>query len=833
VQGFYNFALALNTNFPGMVKLQKWTSKFLWVMLYITPIILASMHFGGKLIKKKLIAELNKSLLVKAEVNYIEFSGFSNLPRIGVTFHNLKVDENGAKLGGHLFQAEKMSVLVNPIDLLASTPSIDRILIQGARTRILNDGERSNFLIFKSDSSSANSEMNLDIKHVSLKDVAVLYVQPDAQLQSEFRVNKLTLKGQMNSNSFTLNSKGDLFLETLRSQNRNRITYAPIGLDLDVKVDREVKSYSIQKGSISIHEMQLEVSGDILELPDGLDVDLKLAGSDFRVDELVKLADYSLENRLKGLKGKGAISANGSIKGIFSEDSWPKIQGDVRFDNVSAEDPNTGFKLSRFHGDVRVDNDKEIWKLAANIEELKTSGSQMEGDLTIENLEKGIGESKLKGRLDFEEWQSYLNPESISSMSGVALFNLKAAFSDAFGQIRFSDLNGDVELRRLHLKTPVGQKLESGELNIHLNQNATDIKMCMGRFNEVDFNLTGKATNLIPYLISDDRLKVKGNLRSKDLNIDKLVYTPEEPEVSEESSKVAMDIGVDLDLQVAAQKFQFSMLEATDLRGNFIWEKGDLKFEKLAFNAWEGKHTFDGSLKTISDGFTLNGIYDTKGANIHQVFKEFDNFQQNELTHENLWGKITSNGVLQVDFDENFDFIEDQIELLSEVVIVDGRLKEYSTLESLSTFVHVDDLKDVKFDRLENQIRIAKGVIYIPQMDIKSTAMDLSIAGSHNFDNYMEYKVALKVSELLASKSNWIAKKKERGLDQDERGSLTAYIQIIGTPEDLKIKYDRETVKEKLKEERKKESETFKKNLRDQLRGRTTTGDKKDVEWDE
>ena len=78
----------------------------------------------------------------------------------------------------------------------------------------------------------------------------------------------------------------------------------------------------------------------------------------------------------------------------------------------------------------------------------------------------------------------------------------------------------------------------------------------------------------------------------------------------------------------------------------------------------------------------------------------------------------------------------------------------------------------------------------------------------------MNYQMSLSVAELLATKANWIAKKKEKRIEKNTNGGLTAHIIMEGTPDDLKISYDRATVKENVKEEIKKEKSNFIKALK-------------------
>jgi len=93
----------------------------------------------------------------------------------------------------------------------------------------------------------------------------------------------------------------------------------------------------------------------------------------------------------------------------------------------------------------------------------------------------------------------------------------------------------------------------------------------------------------------------------------------------------------------------------------------------------------------------------------------------------------------------------------------------------------------------------------------------------------------LSVAELLATKANWIAKKAEKRIERNKNGGLTAYVLMEGTPEDLKIKYDRTSVKNNIKDEMKNEKRKFIQTLKGENIENENSIDLKNYDdvWDE
>ena len=113
--------------------------------------------------------------------------------------------------------------------------------------------------------------------------------------------------------------------------------------------------------------------------------------------------------------------------------------------------------------------------------------------------------------------------------------------------------------------------------------------------------------------------------------------------------------------------------------------------------------------------------------------------------------------------------------------------------------------------------------------------MNLEIEGMHTFENYMKYSMGISVAELLATKANWIAKKAEKRIEKNTKGGLTAYVLMEGTPDNLKISYDRTIVKENVAEELTKEKKKFIQALKGEgtLEEETVETKNYDDVWDE
>ena len=133
-------------------------------------------------------------------------------------------------------------------------------------------------------------------------------------------------------------------------------------------------------------------------------------------------------------------------------------------------------------------------------------------------------------------------------------------------------------------------------------------------------------------------------------------------------------------------------------------------------------------------------------------------------------------------------------------------------------------------------------------MEIKSSALNLSISGVHTFNNEIDYKIKMLLSDLLANKMKRNKKENEEfgKVEDDGTGKTNLFLSMTGTVDNPVIKYDRKSAVEKIKQDFKKERQNLKTILREEfgwLKKDTTSTNKKQkpkekddkfiIKWDE
>jgi hypothetical protein len=142
----------------------------------------------------------------------------------------------------------------------------------------------------------------------------------------------------------------------------------------------------------------------------------------------------------------------------------------------------------------------------------------------------------------------------------------------------------------------------------------------------------------------------------------------------------------------------------------------------------------------------------------------------------------------------------------------DGALINFGPVKELSSFIELSELENINFEKLEDDFFIRNNVVYVPQMDVRSSAANLLVNGKHGLDNVYEYHVRILLSEALSKK---IRKPKpntsEFGSVQDDGlGRTSLLLKIESKGDDVKVGYDIKAAGTKVKSDIKTERQTLK-----------------------
>ena len=269
-------------------------------------------------------------------------------------------------------------------------------------------------------------------------------------------------------------------------------------------------------------------------------------------------------------------------------------------------------------------------------------------------------------------------------------------------------------------------------------------------------------------------------------------------------------------LKLTINELSYGAVKLKNIDSKLRFSNQGIYIEKLDCSTLNGKASNEGLLSKKNDNIRLALSSNLQNIDISLLFKKFNNFGQNTLKSDHLKGLLTSKVSLNALFDSNFDLIGKSLETESSVEINNGELNNFEPINALSTFIKMEELRNIKFSNLKNNVNIKNRLITIPRMDIKTSALNLSLYGTHDFDNNFEYHIRILLSDVLfnkfrSSNNNTLSDSK------DEKGKFYIYYCIKGNMDKFDIKYDTKNAKEQFKKNLITEKNTLLKIFKDEI----------------
>ncbi len=211
---------------------------------------------------------------------------------------------------------------------------------------------------------------------------------------------------------------------------------------------------------------------------------------------------------------------------------------------------------------------------------------------------------------------------------------------------------------------------------------------------------------------------------------------------------------------------------------------------------------------------------------LEKAFYQFEDFGQTILTHKELKGKADATVKVIAKMTNQLQVDDKTLTSTIQLKVRDGELTNLQVLQDLAGYLKTNTainavinctklaerLKKVTFSTLENTISIKDRKILIPEMAIKSSALDINVNGTHSFDNHIDYGLNFRMAEVF--KKDVVT---EYGYIVDDNTGMRMFIAISGTTDKPVFKYDKLSAAQARKDKFQQEKETFKSILKQEL----------------
>jgi hypothetical protein len=817
-------------------RILKTTSKIFVITILVIVFLVIAAFVSGKIYKDEItnyvISEINREINVKVSVSSADFSVFRKFPFISVVLSDataLSGKEFQKSEFAHvktdtLFTATRIYLQFNILDILRKDYRLRRVHAENGKLNVFVDSHGGgNYKIFKENKTGQKNNFTLGLDGVKLSGFSWKFINLSKEIHSEGFIEETVLKGNFSQNSFSLNTVTSIFIKTF---NREGIEYAS-DLKITARVILDVKdsAYMIKRGELTLNDLVVKIGGSF-NLAKKINLDLQIAGENLNIKSLITTLPIKMES-VSAYSPGGKADILAKIKGEISSTAVPSIRAAFKVANGIIYLPSQKSHLSgiALRGTYSNGSNRNAVTSRLNLSEysINYESSLIKGKLSISNFLNPFLSASIAGTISAIDVSKVLNMDGLSLEKGIFYPDLSVNFNvDSFSNLSIdaiseNGLNGNLAFKEIAGTTPftnIPISLLEGNIKMEGSIWVPNFKMKLGK---TSLSASLMVNNLWEFFMRKTRIpEIKGEIISEYFNVYDFI---DDSESTEEYDFYLPD-SIFLDFHCKADSFVYGKFLSSNLETWFTYSPGKLSVSSIKIRAMKGSAIASGVITGNSEGpMLLRTSGELRKIDINKLFYAFNNFGQDFIISENLKGSASGTIDFSAFISPEFDLLTKDLTAQSDFIIEDGELINFEPITELSDFVELSELQHIRFSTLRNSILIKDEKVYIPQMDINSTAFNISISGTHGFDSHFEYRLRLSLSELLARKAKKAKKENEEFgvVEADASGNTNLYLSVIGTPDDYKIKYDKKEAINKIKSDLKEEKKLLKSILKEDL----------------
>ena len=820
--------------------------KLLLKILKITSAIIitvAVVLFSASLLMQDRVAgvilkSLNKNLTTKYEFGSLHLSFLRKFPKASLDLKHVYVHSSpGFDINcfagintDTLLSARSVSFEFNITDIIRGIYNIDRVGIKEGHLNIFTDtAGLVNYEIAVKDGEKTGEDITINLDGINVTDVKADYNNQATKLLLKGLIENGRLKSRISGDKIDFIATSGMRIDLFRLYNTS-IT-SSIRANLDVNLHSSDSGVLFRQGKLHIENFYFDLKGfvskdDVLDLElNGNNIDLSKI-KNYLPDKYLEIArDYDPSGLLKvnaRFEGPVTRTRNPLVEIFFSVNKGHIVYGksDLDINNIS---------FSGFYSNGK----KQIPETSSvSVRDLKAriGSSEYSSTLFLSDFVQPHAEISLKGTVIPSEIREFFNLRDVSLAEGTVDVNLKLAgelpakdkylLSDIFnlnpgGDLSFSSFGIKLKNNKLDLRRVTGT-LKMAESIIADNLDFT--------YKDHRIRLNGEFYNL-PHWIAGKPVVMRA-----DADVKMNRFIPEKlfpgwiSSTSLSGTRTAFSLpgSIFIDLDFDVDSLYFKSFKAARISGILNYKPGLLNLKSVNLNSQDGTVSGIGILAQNKDkSLVARGSFNLQDIDIKKTFTTFNNFGQDFIKAGNLSGLLSGSISVLIPMDS---LMKPEIKSLNaegKYVILNGMLINFEPVMQLSSFIELSELETIRFEKLENDFFISNNYLSIPQMDIKSSAADLTINGKHSFSDDYEYHVKMLLSEIL---SNKIKKPRpntsEFGVVKDDGlGRTSILLKIEDRGNDVKVSYDLKAASNQLKNNIRAERENLK-NIFNQEYGR-------------
>ena len=835
-------------------------------LLLILIIIVGLIALGASLIsyyyqnevKQFVKLQINDMLASPVDVNGIDFSVIEKFPNASVSLSEVLAwdafpDKEGTDT---LFYAEKIYFEFNLLDLIRNSYKLTHIEVYKADVNLRwNKKGENNYVFWKVSENEDKKQTEIDLESVKFTKCRLTIDHQKNEFRSWYVIKNLEFKARIENEkqAFDIQAISPAF--AIHAKEFNYESKLLLDLKTKMNINNATNQIVFKAGVIKL--------GDFNGVADGR-VDYKKGIYKFnaitneqKLENVIQVIPKNLTSKLDEYKVDALIKLNLTTGNKFNQRWKTRIEFSVTKGRINHKKSGITIENMSFEGDLTLASNIKLLNL--NRYSGMFSESVFDGELMVKNFKHPQIDLRLKGVFDLARILGFLEVKSIENPYGKANvdFRFIGQFEDPENirsrEIEKAITNGKVVLDDLGFSVPsLNMKFDHLNGTFVLDDNDATIKNLTGTWKGAESMVNGSIRNLMPFILfKNQKLYIRAEGVFDHIMLENFL-TSKENNNDRESFQIPCFLDMELKSQI--KKLTYRKFRADELVTAIQVKNCRIKADYFTFKSAGGQLNGNFALNNSGTGQMNLMLKSTLSQiNIDELFREFDNFGQKILKHDQIKGKLSADVFYKGSWDKNLVVDLSSIEVDAIINIDNGELIEVESLRQIGAYLRENSLTNtiidtealdkklnhIKFSQMTNRIKISNKVIHIPVMTIASSALDINIAGTHGFDNRIDYKMNFRLRQLVKQR-----KETEFGSIEDDGLGMRIFMTMTGTTEKPVFSMDKTAKKTWRKDKWKQEGKNINNIINKELKtifgdktGKNTFDPKEkpkfEIEWDD
>lgn len=740
-------------------------------LLVIITFFVTSPYIFQSQIKELVKRFINDNLNAQVEFSDVTLSFIKSFPEAHVNIYDLSITNFEPFKGDTLMSTPKIAFTMSVRELFKNPDEpliINSITITEALLNLKTNAKgKSNYDITKATENEAEQpgSFAFDIQDYQIKNSTVNYLSEESKIA--FSLSELNHKGKgiFSANKSELDTKSEAKI-SLTMDSTNYLNKNPIKLDALIDLDLENSKYTFKKNKGYINQLPIAFDGYVQLLETGQQVDITFENPESSFKNFLAVIPETYSKNIENVQTTGDFKIKGIIKGLVTDETIPKLDISIKSNNASFKYPDLPKRVENIVIDTEIKNKTGYLKdtyVAINTLNFQIDEDVFKSSATIKNITGNmLVNANIDGVINLENIAKVYPTDFKTPLSGIlkatvnTAFDMEAVEKNAYQRIKIS---GSSSLTNFNYAEGFKNPLAISEAALTFNPETISLTSFKATTGSSDINATGTIKNLLGFMFSNKTLQGNFNLNANTFAVNDFMTVDEPTETTTENNKkstnkptekaasIKIPAFLDCTINAQANTVVYDNLQLKNAKGTLIIKDEEVKLQNFTTGLFDGQLALSGVVSTKNETPTFSMDLGINSFDIAKSFEGMELFQKLAPLAKVIQGKLNTTlnlkGNLTDDFTPNLNSLSGGA--LAEILSSTVNPTNAEIINKLGNSLNFIDFKKLNLNDLKTKFEFNDGKVSVKPFKIKYQDIDIEIAGSHGFDQTMQYNAIFNV----------------------------------------------------------------------------------------